>query len=50
MSYIVILIIGVVVAVITFAAASLVGLQEASDPSLSKKESLTEVEKDIVDR
>ena len=50
MIYITIFAVGVVVSGITFAAALLVGLQEASDPSLSKVESLTDLEKKIVDR
>ena len=50
MSTILIFIIGLFVSGITLAAATLVGLQEASDPALSRVEDLTEFEKKIVDR
>lgn len=45
-----IFILGLVVSGITLAASLLVGLHEAADPSLSRVEDLTEIEKKIVDR
>jgi hypothetical protein len=45
-----IFILGLFVSVLTFTAALLVGLQEASDSSLSKAEHLAEFEKKIVGR
>ena len=50
MNTIAIFIIGLFVSGITLAAATLVGLQEASDPAQSRVEDLTEFEKKIVDR
>ncbi len=50
MSTLVIFIVGLFVSGLTLAAALLVGLQEASDPALSRIEDLTEVEKTIVGR
>ncbi len=45
-----IFVVGVFVSGLTLTAAVLVGLQEASDPSLSRIEDLTETEKKIVNR
>jgi hypothetical protein len=45
-----IFIVGIFVSGLTLAAAALVGLQEASDPSLSRVEDLTQTEKNIVNR
>ncbi len=50
MSVIPIFVIGFFVTALTFAAALLVGLHEASNPSLSRLEDLTKVEKKIVGR
>jgi hypothetical protein len=45
-----IFIIGLFVSGITLTAAMFVGIQEASDPALSRVADLTELEKRIVDR
>ena len=45
-----IFIIGLFVSGITLTAAMFVGIQEASDPALSRVADLTELEKKIVDR
>lgn len=50
MTTIAIFVLGLFVSGITFAGALLIGLQEASDPGLSRVEDLTEIEKKIVDR
>ena len=50
MNPIFIFVVGLFVSGLTLAAAVLVGLQEASDPSLSRVEDLTETEKKIVNR
>jgi len=50
MSTIAIFVVGLFVTILTVAAAALVGLQEASDPGLSRVEDLTEIEKKIVGR
>lgn len=50
MSTIAIFVLGLFVSGITLAGAVLIGLQEASDPALSRMEDLTEIEKKIVDR
>ena len=50
MSTIVIFIVGLLVSGLTLTAAVCVGLQEASDPALSRVEDLMEIEKKIVDR
>jgi hypothetical protein len=49
-SSVAIFIAGVFVSGLTFVAAVLIGLQEASNPSLSRTEDLTETEKRIVNR
>lgn len=50
MSALLIFIVGSFVFALTLAASVLVGLQEASDPALSRLEDLTEIEKKIVGR
>lgn len=50
MSSIFIFVVGIFVSGLTLAAATLVGIQEASDPSLSRVEDLTKTEKKIVNR
>ena len=50
MSIIFIFVTGFFVSALTFAAALLVGLHEASDPSQSRLEDLTKLEKKIVGR
>lgn len=50
MTTIAIFVLGLVVTAITGAGAILIGLQEAADPSLSRVEDLTELEKKIVGR
>ncbi len=50
MNSLLIFVVGLFVSGLTLTAAVLVGLQEASDPSLSQVEDLTEFEKKIVDR
>lgn len=50
MSPVFIFIIGLFVSALTLAAALLVGLHEASNPSLSRVEDLTKTEKKIVGR
>ena len=50
MNSVIIFVVGLFVSGLTFAAALLVGLQEASDPSLSRVEDLTVTEKKIVKR
>ncbi len=50
MNVIFIFVIGMFVSGLTFIAAFLVGLQEASDPSLSRVEELSKIEKKIVGR
>ena len=50
MSGIAIFVLGLFVSLITLAATILVGVQEASDPALSRVEELTEFEKKIVNR
>ena len=50
MTVIAIFILGLFVSGLTLTAAVLVGLQEASDPVLSRVDELTEIEKKIVDR
>ena len=46
----IIFIVGLFVGGLTLTAMLLVGLQEASDPALSRVEDLTEIEKKIVGR
>ncbi|MFT5304137.1 MAG: hypothetical protein ACI87E_002772 [Mariniblastus sp.] len=50
MTTIAIFIVGLFVSGLTFAAAACIGLQEASDPSLSEVKDLSDIEKKIVDR
>ncbi len=50
MSTVAIFVLGLFVSFLTLTAAWLVGIQEASDPALSRIEDLTEIEKKIVDR
>lgn len=50
MSTIAIFILGLFVSGLTFTAMLFVGLQEASDPALSRYENLTNFEKRVVDR
>ena len=50
MTTIAIFILGLFVSGITLTAATFVGLQEASDPALSRVDDLTDIERKIVDR
>lgn len=50
MSNAIIFILGLFVSGLTLSAAVMVGLQEASDPGLSRAEDLTDIEKKIVGR
>ena len=50
MSIVIIFVIGLFVSGVVLVAVVLIGLQEAADPSLSRVEDLTEIERKIVGR